>query len=219
MGPIGCPETSVRNYHHSLRNNPYAFLSSAVFISIGALSTAQLAARYLFIPQVTNQSANASGLCTAHVDVAAEWTRKLSQFPDRWTKYAPNAASRRSDQRVKKSGGASLERRHERWLRKFCPAAPTADVKTSERICGKCNTRPPTPYAAHHYFTVRRIHLSIHRSVRHTCLTSTQPVALYSFLCCPLRPPFPSNSNHHLTHNPITISLTHTPITIISIIA
>ena len=22
MGPIGCPETSVRNYHHSLRNNP-----------------------------------------------------------------------------------------------------------------------------------------------------------------------------------------------------
>ena len=22
LGPIGCPETSVRNYHHSLRNNP-----------------------------------------------------------------------------------------------------------------------------------------------------------------------------------------------------
>ena len=22
MGPIGCPETSVRNYHYSLRNNP-----------------------------------------------------------------------------------------------------------------------------------------------------------------------------------------------------
>ena len=22
MGPIGCPETSVRNYHFSLRNNP-----------------------------------------------------------------------------------------------------------------------------------------------------------------------------------------------------
>jgi hypothetical protein len=22
MGPIGCPETSVRNCHHSLRNNP-----------------------------------------------------------------------------------------------------------------------------------------------------------------------------------------------------
>jgi hypothetical protein len=21
MGPIGCPETSVRNYHYSLRNN------------------------------------------------------------------------------------------------------------------------------------------------------------------------------------------------------
>ena len=21
MGPIGCPETSVRNYHHSLHNN------------------------------------------------------------------------------------------------------------------------------------------------------------------------------------------------------
>jgi len=22
MGPIGCPETSVRHYHHLLRNNP-----------------------------------------------------------------------------------------------------------------------------------------------------------------------------------------------------
>jgi len=22
MGPIGCPEMSVRNYHYSLRNNP-----------------------------------------------------------------------------------------------------------------------------------------------------------------------------------------------------
>jgi hypothetical protein len=22
MGPIGCPETSVRNYHYSLHNNP-----------------------------------------------------------------------------------------------------------------------------------------------------------------------------------------------------
>jgi hypothetical protein len=22
MGPISCPETSVRNYHYSLRNNP-----------------------------------------------------------------------------------------------------------------------------------------------------------------------------------------------------
>jgi hypothetical protein len=22
MGPIGCPETSVRNYHYTLRNNP-----------------------------------------------------------------------------------------------------------------------------------------------------------------------------------------------------
>jgi hypothetical protein len=22
MGPTGCPETSVRNYHYSLRNNP-----------------------------------------------------------------------------------------------------------------------------------------------------------------------------------------------------
>jgi len=22
MGPIGCPETSVKNYHYALRNNP-----------------------------------------------------------------------------------------------------------------------------------------------------------------------------------------------------
>ena len=27
MGPIGCPETSVRNYHCSLRNNPQERIS------------------------------------------------------------------------------------------------------------------------------------------------------------------------------------------------
>jgi hypothetical protein len=26
-GPIGCPETSVRNYHYSLRNNPEGRIS------------------------------------------------------------------------------------------------------------------------------------------------------------------------------------------------
>ena len=31
MGPIGCPETSVRNYHHSLRNNPVERSSSALW--------------------------------------------------------------------------------------------------------------------------------------------------------------------------------------------
>ena len=28
MGPIGCPETSVRNYHYTLRNNPEERLKS-----------------------------------------------------------------------------------------------------------------------------------------------------------------------------------------------
>ena len=32
MGPIDCPETSVRNYHHSLRNNPEECSSSRTFL-------------------------------------------------------------------------------------------------------------------------------------------------------------------------------------------
>jgi len=31
MGPIGCPETSARNYHYSLRNNP-GERSSEIFV-------------------------------------------------------------------------------------------------------------------------------------------------------------------------------------------
>ena len=31
MGPKGCPETSVRNYHHSLRNNPEKLSSRLSF--------------------------------------------------------------------------------------------------------------------------------------------------------------------------------------------
>jgi len=33
MGPIGRPETSVRNYHYSLRNNPEERSSQLDFIS------------------------------------------------------------------------------------------------------------------------------------------------------------------------------------------
>jgi len=33
MGPIGCPETSVRNYHYSLRNNPEE-AGSQIFITM-----------------------------------------------------------------------------------------------------------------------------------------------------------------------------------------
>ena len=32
MGPIGCPETSVRNYHYSLSNNPEEHSSGTYFI-------------------------------------------------------------------------------------------------------------------------------------------------------------------------------------------
>jgi hypothetical protein len=32
MGPIDCPETSVRNYHHSLRNNPEQRSSPCTFL-------------------------------------------------------------------------------------------------------------------------------------------------------------------------------------------
>ena len=31
MGPIGCPETSVRSYHHTLRNSPEECRSLSVF--------------------------------------------------------------------------------------------------------------------------------------------------------------------------------------------
>jgi hypothetical protein len=34
MGPIGCPETSVRNYHCYLRNNPEE-RSCQVFVALG----------------------------------------------------------------------------------------------------------------------------------------------------------------------------------------
>jgi len=37
MGPIGCPETSVRNYDHSLRNNPEEpKITHLVFIPVGS---------------------------------------------------------------------------------------------------------------------------------------------------------------------------------------
>ena len=82
--------------------------------------------------------------------------------------------------------GSSVQRRRRR-------------VKTSERICDKCNTRPPTPYAVHRYFTDSRIHLSIHPShgpsVIHASLVSNLWPS-NSFLCGSLRPSFPSDSNH-----------------------
>ena len=31
MGPIGCPETSARDYHHSQRNNPEERSSHQIF--------------------------------------------------------------------------------------------------------------------------------------------------------------------------------------------
>jgi hypothetical protein len=38
MGPTGCPETLVRNYHYSLRNNPEEHSSQAE--SLGAKAVA-----------------------------------------------------------------------------------------------------------------------------------------------------------------------------------
>ena len=34
MGPIGCPETSIRNYHYSLRNKPEELSSTLQFTEI-----------------------------------------------------------------------------------------------------------------------------------------------------------------------------------------
>jgi hypothetical protein len=37
MGPIGCPETSVRSYHYSLRNDPEERISRTYFILLNLL--------------------------------------------------------------------------------------------------------------------------------------------------------------------------------------
>ena len=34
MGPIGCPETSVRNYHYSLNKNPKERSSHSAFVKV-----------------------------------------------------------------------------------------------------------------------------------------------------------------------------------------
>jgi len=34
MGPIGCPETSVRNYHYSLRKNPEKWSPNSAFVKV-----------------------------------------------------------------------------------------------------------------------------------------------------------------------------------------
>jgi len=34
MGPTGCPETSIINYHYSLRNNPEDHSSQVLFQSV-----------------------------------------------------------------------------------------------------------------------------------------------------------------------------------------
>jgi len=41
MGPVGCPETSVRNYHYSLGNNPEE--RSSHILSDGSLKSRKTA--------------------------------------------------------------------------------------------------------------------------------------------------------------------------------
>jgi len=57
MGPIGRPETSVRNYHHSLRNNPEerilhllrgGSLMSRMFVTSKTLSNANVEIQHRF---------------------------------------------------------------------------------------------------------------------------------------------------------------------------
>jgi len=50
MGPIGCPETSVRNYHYSLRNNPEK--RSSHLLSGGSLKSGKCL-QYLMVLSVT----------------------------------------------------------------------------------------------------------------------------------------------------------------------
>jgi hypothetical protein len=70
MAPTCCPETSDITTTRCAITQKGAVLSSAVFISKSAIGTWQRTTG--FIPQLTNHSADASVLCTARVDVAAE---------------------------------------------------------------------------------------------------------------------------------------------------
>ena len=48
MGPIGCPETSVRNYHYSLRNSPEE--RSSHLLSFGSLKSRNSVKSSFFLP-------------------------------------------------------------------------------------------------------------------------------------------------------------------------
>jgi len=89
------------------------------------------------------------------------------------------------------------------WLRSSEQRRRRRMSKTSERICDKYNTRPPTPYPVQRYFTVRHIHLSIHRSASHTCLTGNNmwPSTLSYVARWGLQ--FPQILTNSPTHNPI----------------
>jgi len=52
MGPIGCPETSVRNYHYSLRNNPEE--RSSHLLRDGSLKTRKFCTDVWFPPKTMN---------------------------------------------------------------------------------------------------------------------------------------------------------------------
>jgi len=47
MGPIGCPKTSVRDYHYSLRNNPEQHSSQPIRADSFKSQTAQYIVLFL----------------------------------------------------------------------------------------------------------------------------------------------------------------------------
>jgi len=57
MGPIGCPETSVRKYHYSLRNNP----EGRGFLGIYKVHVMRFADMMYFLPLFWTADSGQSG--------------------------------------------------------------------------------------------------------------------------------------------------------------
>jgi len=68
MGPIGCPETSVTNYHYSLRNDPtrtqFSSTSRRKPDVTHTTLTSDISRQYVIRPSCRNARQNNTWLCT-----------------------------------------------------------------------------------------------------------------------------------------------------------
>jgi len=73
--PIGCPETSVRNYHYSLRNNPEERISyyNILIVTLGLLSLLLLSV--ITICLIKHPVVQENGGSLADINISARWRR------------------------------------------------------------------------------------------------------------------------------------------------